>query len=132
MENFESYNLKFSILRNYYYKNILSFGDLLHKIHPLAGQGFNMTIRDIKILSNIIDEKLDLGLELNNSILEEFENKTKHSNYIFASAIDFIHEFFKLDSNINNRLSNSAFRIIGKNKILNKYATYFANFGIDI
>ena len=60
IENFENYNLKFSILRNYYYKNILSFGDLLHKIHPLAGQGFNMTIRDIKILSYIIDERLKL------------------------------------------------------------------------
>ena len=36
------------------FKNILSFGDLIHKVHPLAGQGFNMTIRDIKSLSNII------------------------------------------------------------------------------
>jgi len=129
--DFEKYNLKFSILRNYYYKNILSFGDVLHKIHPLAGQGFNMTIRDIKILSNIIDEKLKLGLELDNSVFEEFEKKTKHRNYIFASTIDFIHEFFKLDNNIKNILSKSAFRIIGKNKILNKYATYFANVGID-
>ena len=38
-------------LRNYYYKNILAFGDLLHKIHPLAGQGFNMTIRDIRFFN---------------------------------------------------------------------------------
>ena len=129
--DFEIYNIKFSILRNYYSKNILSFGDLLHKIHPLAGQGFNMTIRDIKILSNIIEEKLNIGLELDNSIFEEFENKTKHRNYIFASTIDFIHEFFKLDNNINNILSKSAFKIIGKNKMLNKYANYFANVGID-
>ena len=131
MGDLEKYNLKFSILRNYYYKNILSFGDLLHKIHPLAGQGFNMTIRDIKTLSNIIEEKLNIGLELDNSILEEFENETKHRNYIFASAIDFIHEFFKLDSNIKNILSTSAFKIIGKNKMLNKYANYFANVGLD-
>jgi len=132
IENFENFNLKFSILRNYHYKNILSFGDLLHKIHPLAGQGFNMTIRDIKILSNIIDKKLKLGLELDSSIFVEFEKKTKHRNYIFASSIDFIHEFFKLDSNINNILSKRAFSIIGKNKMLNQYATYFANFGIDL
>ncbi len=130
--DFEMYNLKFSILRKYYYKNILSFGDLLHKIHPLAGQGFNMTIRDIKILSSIIDEKLNIGLELDHFILEEFEKKTKHRNYIFASAIDFIHEFFKLDNNIKNVFSKPAFKIIGKNKILNKYATHFANFGLDI
>ncbi len=130
--DFEMYNLKFSILRKYYYKNILSFGDLLHKIHPLAGQGFNMTIRDIKILSSIIDEKLNIGLELDHFILEEFEKKTKHRNYIFASAIDFIHEFFKLDNNIKNVFSKPAFKIIGKNKMLNKYATHFANFGLDI
>ena len=41
--------------RNYFYKNILSFGDALHKIHPLAGQGFNMTLRDTKILTNLIE-----------------------------------------------------------------------------
>ena len=40
----------------------MAFGDSLHKIHPLAGQGFNMTLRDIKILSNIIQNRIDLGL----------------------------------------------------------------------
>ena len=51
-------------LRNYYHKNILAFGELIHKIHPLAGQGFNMTIRDIKILLEIIQNKIDLGLPI--------------------------------------------------------------------
>ena len=37
--------------------NILAFGDLLHKIHPLAGQGFNMTIRDMTNLIKIIKIK---------------------------------------------------------------------------
>ena len=39
----ESFKIKSSNLRNYYSNNILAFGDLLHRIHPLAGQGFNMT-----------------------------------------------------------------------------------------
>ena len=30
-------------------KNILAFGDMLHQIHPLSGQGFNMALRDIKV-----------------------------------------------------------------------------------
>ena len=62
------------LLRSYYYKNILAFGDLLHRIHPLAGQGFNMTIRDIKILNDIIKKRIDLGLNLDSSINVEFEN----------------------------------------------------------
>ena len=51
------------VLRNYIFKNVLSFGDLIHKVHPLAGQGFNMTIRDIKSLSSILDEDIKLGID---------------------------------------------------------------------
>ena len=36
-----------------------------------------MTIRDIKILSEIIQNKIDLGLQLDISILRDFENQTK-------------------------------------------------------
>ena len=54
----EKFELNFSVSRNYYYKNLMAFGDSLHKIHPLAGQGFNMTLRDIKILSKIIQNRI--------------------------------------------------------------------------
>jgi 2-octaprenyl-6-methoxyphenol hydroxylase len=64
IEKINSFELKSLNLRSYYHNNILAFGDLLHKIHPLAGQGFNMTIRDIKILLKIIRERLNVGLPL--------------------------------------------------------------------
>ena len=64
-------------LRSYYNKNILAFGDLIHRIHPLAGQGFNMTIRDIKILLEIINNKLNLGLPIDSSVCRDFEKKAR-------------------------------------------------------
>ena len=118
--------------RSYLHKNTLFFGDILHTIHPLAGQGFNMTIRDIKILSSLIDEKIELGLELDESIFQDFQRKTKHLNYTFGIGIDFIHEFFKIDNKTNSLLSSSIFSILGKNKILKKYANLIADKGIDI
>ena len=128
----EKFDLKFFILRNYVFKNILFFGDLAHKIHPLAGQGFNMTIRDIKILSSLIDEKIDLGLDLDKSLLRDFQSKTKHLHYIFGAGIDFIYNFFNIDNKTNNLLSESLFNIFKKNKFLNKYATLIADKGINI
>ena len=77
INNWKSFELKLTNLRNYYKDNILAFGDLLHKIHPLAGQGFNMSLRDIKLLSNLIDERMNLGLELDSSICQEFQKKFK-------------------------------------------------------
>jgi len=128
----EKFELKFSMLRNYVHKNILFFGDLSHRIHPLAGQGFNMTVRDIKILSSLIEEKINLGLILDESLLQDFENQTKHLNYIFGAGVDFIHDFFYLDNKINNLLSKSVFKILNRNKFLNKYANLFADKGLII
>ena len=127
---FEKFKLKSSILKNYYYKKILCFGDNLHKIHPLAGQGFNMTIRDIKILLSLIDYRINLGLPLDSSVLKEFQNKTKHYNYIFANSIDFIHEFFKLDNSFNSLYSKKLFNFLETNNLFKKYTSKFADKGI--
>ena len=126
------FELKSSNLRTYYYKNILAFGDLLHRLHPLAGQGFNMTIRDIKDLSNIIDLKLKSGLEVDNSICVDFQNMTRHKNYLFSRGIDFIYEFFNLETKMNNNIISNSVRILGKNKFLNRTFKNVANKGFEI
>ena len=127
----EKFRLKFSFARNYYHNNILLFGDALHQIHPLAGQGFNMTLRDIKILLSLIDESCNLGLSLDRSILLKFENKIKHFNFIFGSGIDFIHEFFKFDNKLNCLISKNIFNILSNNKLFKHYISNYANKGIN-
>ena len=99
IEKINSFELESLNLRSYYHNNILAFGDLLHKIHPLAGQGFNMTIRDIKILLDIIKKKLDVGLPLDKSVELNFK-KVKHKNFIFSNGVDLIHEFFNIERKI--------------------------------
>ena len=116
-------------MRKYFYNNILAFGDLIHKVHPLAGQGFNMTIRDIVILSKIIEDKLSLGLEVDSSVAQEFENKTQHLNYLYSSLIDFIYEFFKFDSKNKNIFSKNFLKIFKNNKLLNRLAVKISNEG---
>ena len=123
----ESFNIKFSFLRNYNFKNILSFGDLIHKVHPLAGQGFNMTIRDIKSLSHILDKNINLGIEDGEMIAKRFQEQNKHLNFIYGLGIDSINAFFKIDNKLNNKLSEPIFKILKGNKFLNKYATYLSN-----
>ena len=127
-----SFELKSSSLKNYYFQNILAFGDLLHKLHPLAGQGFNMSIRDIKFLLELIKFKLDHGLELDKSICIDFEKKTKHKNYLFSNGIDFVYEFFNLDSKIDNSILSKSVKLLGKNQYVNKFFTKLADNGLVI
>ena len=68
-------------------------------------------------------------MPLDKSLLKEFENKTKHFNYIYASSIDFIHEFFKFDNQLKNNYSNKLFYFLEKNPFFKKYTTKFADKG---
>ena len=127
----EKLSLSFEMLRNYTHENILAFGDLIHRIHPLAGQGFNMTIRDIKIISNIVNEKVSSGLPIDISVAEDFQDSTKHLNYLYGKAIDGIYEFFRFDATINNSISKPIFRILNKNSIFKKYSDILSDKGLN-
>ncbi len=126
------FRLEASSLRTYHYKNILAFGDLLHKIHPLAGQGFNMTIRDINHLLDLIKFNLNHGLEINSQICLDFENKNKHKNYLFSNGINFFYEFFNFESKTKNTILSKSVQFVGKNKYFNKFFTNLADKGLEL
>ena len=128
-QKFEKFKITFSQPRNFYFKNVLLFGDGLHKIHPLTGQAFNMTIRDIKNLLGIIDEKIKLGLSIDNSVLYEFENNFKSKNFLFAKGIEVLNSFFKIDNKFNNNISNKLFPLINTNQKIKNIFTTLANKG---
>ena len=130
IKKIEFFKLKSLNLRSYYHQKYLAFGDLLHRVHPLAGQGFNMTIRDIKTILKIIKNRKKLGLSLDKSINIEFEKKIKHKNFIFTNGIDFVHEFFNLERKINSNLLSKSVQLAGKNPTLNKIFSSIADKGI--
>ena len=90
-----------------------------------------MTIRDIKILSEIIQNRIDLGMQLDLSILNEFEKETKIKNFIFSNSVDFIYEVFNFDKKIKNKSFNKILRIVGKNKNISSYFIKLADRGLN-
>ncbi len=130
IKNLHSFKLESSELRKYYHENILAFGDLLHRIHPLAGQGFNMTIRDISVLIKMINKRINLGLDLDTSICIDFEKYSKNKNFLFAQGVDFIYEFFNLENKIKNNIFSKSVKLLGNNKTVNNLFTKFADRGL--
>ena len=129
IDEINSFELKSLNLRSYYHNNILAFGDLLHKVHPLAGQGFNMTIRDIKILLEIIKKKLEVGLLLDSSVNSEFQKKVRHKNFVFSNGINLIHEFFDIERKMKSNLLSKSVKFVGNYSPINKIFTQLADRG---
>ena len=117
--------MKFIIRNKYYLDRTLLFGDALHVIHPFVGQGFNMTLRDLENLENILRKKVDLGLDIGSSdVLNEFSKKVKVNNFIFSVGVDLLKSSFSVENkyfkNIrNNLLKNLNKSTFAKNKFFN-------------
>ena len=128
----KNFHLKLSLQSKYVYNNILQFGDAIHQIHPLAGQGFNMTLRDIEEINKLIIEKKSLGLRIDSEIFKKFEKRVKHKNIVFASGIDFINFYFSKKSLVELKFSEKFFKIINNNKVINKMVIKFADTGLSL
>jgi 2-octaprenyl-6-methoxyphenol hydroxylase len=114
-------------------KRTLLFGEIANKIHPIAGQGWNMTLRNIFSLIKVIQYSENLGLEIGNDIfIKKYLDETNLNNLAFATLIDGIRKIFdiKIDSYASirkNTLSN-----LDKNFFIKKNFINIANKGLFI
>ena len=108
--NIEYKNLKFLIRNKYFQDRTLLFGDALHVIHPFAGQGFNMTLRDLASLEKILNKKINLGLDIGSlDILSEFSDEIKPRNFAFSIGVDFLKNLLSF-----KKLRNNALKILNR------------------
>lgn len=90
-----SYPLSFAHAKTYVGNRLVLIGDAAHAIHPIAGQGFNMGLRDAAALAEILvqarAEGRDIGAELT---LSEFEDWRKFDNTLLTHACDVFNRLF--------------------------------------
>ena len=112
-------DLNFLIRKKYYRDRILLFGDALHVIHPFVGQGFNMVLRDLISLSQILTSKINLGLDIGSSdILSEFTDETKSRNFAFAISTDIIKNSFSIKNSYYKKIRNDLFKNMNKSSFI--------------
>lgn len=96
VENIQSFPINLNLKTKYFKKNVLILGDGLHAVHPMAGQGFNLVLRDIKKLDELMSKSLKLGLLFRHSLLlQDFYNTRKPENNLFGLGINLTNLFFK-------------------------------------
>jgi 2-octaprenyl-6-methoxyphenol hydroxylase len=89
-----------------------------------------MTVRDIKILLDIIKKRVDVGLSLDSSVSLEFQNKIKHKNFIFSNGVDLIHELFEFERKMKTSFLSKSVKLISNYPTINKIFTKIADKGI--
>ena len=112
----EQKDLNLLIREKYYQDRILLFGDALHVVHPLVGQGFNMALRDLINLEKTLKNKINLGLDIGSSdILSEFSKEIKPRNFAYSIGINLIRSSFAFEGKTFKELRNKIITKLNKN-----------------
>jgi 2-octaprenyl-6-methoxyphenol hydroxylase len=73
-------------------------GDAAHGIHPIAGQGYNLGVRDIAALVEVLADARRLGLDVGAAdTLERYARWRRADNFTMVAATDLLNRLFSND-----------------------------------
>jgi len=111
----------------FYERKVLYVGDAAHSIHPIAGQGWNLGLRDIKNLYYLSKYSKNLGLTIGtNQFCKEYNEKCYYDSFRLYQVTDKLNELFKQNNFFINSSRAIGFNIIQRSKRLKKTITNFA------
>ena len=93
-----SYPLSVVHAKRYVAPRLALAGDAAHAIHPIAGQGFNIGLRDVAALAEVIIDTMRLGLDPGaDGPLEKYERWRKPDNMMMIAVTDGLNRLFSND-----------------------------------
>ncbi len=116
------YNLDLVVADKFYHQRMALVGDAAHGIHPIAGQGFNLGIEDVKTLTDLVKEYFECGLDIGSEpLLQKYNQIRKLGAYKMVAATDGLNSLFSNSSAILKTIRNSGLALVEKIPPLKKF-----------
>ena len=105
-------------------KRLIYVGDAAHSIHPIAGQGWNLGVNDVKNLYDLSkNKKIDIGSDI---FCQMYNNKSYHRAFQLFQITDKLNSHFMYSGKVYRFLSNTGFDFIENNQLLKNKITKYA------
>jgi len=94
----QSFPLRMQYARHYVAQRFALLGDAAHVIHPIAGQGLNLGLKDVAVLAEIIIAQMRLGLDPGAAAsLRAYERARRFDALSIGAAADMMYRLFSND-----------------------------------
>jgi 2-octaprenyl-6-methoxyphenol hydroxylase len=89
------------VARSFIAERVALVGDAAHVIHPIAGQGLNMGLKDVAALAEVIVDAARLGLDPGSlAVLERFQRWRRFDTMAMGVATDGLNRLFSNRSDV--------------------------------
>jgi 2-octaprenyl-6-methoxyphenol hydroxylase len=90
-----TYNLSLMQAESYIARRLALVGEAAHVIHPIAGQGLNIGIRDVAALAELIVDRRRLGLDIgDDALLARYQRWRRTDALLLAAVTDGLNRLF--------------------------------------
>lgn len=90
-----AYPLGFAMARAFVGDRLALVGDAAHVIHPIAGQGLNMGLRDVAALAEVVTDAARVGLDFASpTVLERYQRWRRFDTLAMGVATDSLNRLF--------------------------------------
>ena len=94
-----AYPLSLQIAKSFIAPRLALIGDAAHVVHPIAGLGFNLGLRDIAALAEVLCDAAKLGCDFGtDDVLQRYQSWRRLDTVMVAMATDGINRLFSNDS----------------------------------
>jgi 2-octaprenyl-6-methoxyphenol hydroxylase len=96
-----SYPLRLQLARAYAGRRLALVGDAAHTIHPIAGQGLNLGLKDVAALAETLLDTARLGLDIGApDTLKRYERWRRFDSFAMAAATDGMNRLFSNNNGV--------------------------------
>lgn len=96
-----AYPLGFAMARSFIGDRLALVGDAAHLIHPIAGQGLNMGLRDVAALAEVVTDAARVGLDFASpTVLERYQRWRRFDTLAMGVATDGLNKLFSNHSDV--------------------------------
>lgn len=97
----QSWPLELKVARSLVANRFALAGDAAHGVHPVAGQGVNLAMRDVAALIEVVTNAARIGLDIGNSeTLSHYERWRRFDSTGSAAAYDGLNRLFGVDNTV--------------------------------
>ena len=112
---------------SFYHERTIYVGDAAHSFHPIAGQGWNLGMKDVENLFNLIIKYKSLGIEIGGEYFcKEYHNDNYYNAYRLYQVTDKLDSFFQNQNPVISFVRSQGLKYLQKNKRINNWISDFA------